>query len=397
MRVTKGGAIGALAAVAAVAGVVWSVMPRPIPVEAAAVTKGRFIATVDEDGKTRLRERYLVAAPLAGRLARIQLKVGDRVAAGSDVATILPSPEPLLDPRSRREAEERVGAAEAALERARFLVERARIQNDQALSDLERTRTLMARGAATVVALEHAEAAARLADRDVRAAELHQHAALHELGQTQSLLMRFQGGPYEMTAALTVTAPIAGAVLRVMQESETIVQPGAALIEIGDPHDIEIVVDVLSTDAVEIRPGADVTIEGWGGPRLLTGRVRRVEPAAFTKVSTLGIEEQRVNVIIDLTSPPEAWAGVGDGYHVDARITVLALPDAIIVPAGALFRRGETWTVFAVEAGRAAMRPVTLARRSGRFAAVERGLDPGEAVIVYPSDRVAAGVRVAPR
>ena len=184
---------------------------------------------------------------------------------------------------------------------------------------------------------------------------------------------------------------------KVTQESETIVQPGTSLVELGDPRDLEIVVDVLSTDAVEIRPGAEVVIEHWGGQGDLSGCVRRVEPTAFTKVSTLGVEEQRVNVLVNISSPPEQWAGLGDGLQVDTRITVFTQDEATIAHTGALFRRGETWNVYVVNDGRAQDREIKLLRRSGRFAAVAAGLAPGERVIVYPSDRIAAGVRVEVR
>jgi len=183
----------------------------------------------------------------------------------------------------------------------------------------------------------------------------------------------------------------------VTQESETIVQPGAPLLDIGDPRDLEVVVDVLSTDAVEIRPDAAVAIIHWGGPESLAGRVRRIEPAAFTKISTLGVEEQRVNVLIDIVSPAEQWARLGDAYQVDAQIVVFTQDSAIIVPAGALFRRGDGWSVYVVNDGRAQIREVQVLRRSGRFAAIASGLNEGEAVIVYPSDRVASGVRVVLR
>jgi HlyD family secretion protein len=397
MRITIGGAAAAMIVLAAAAAIVWSVLPRPIPVETATVTKGRFVATVDEDGKTRIRERYVVAAPLAGRLTRIRLKIGDRVSAGEVIAIILPSPAPFLDPRSRREAEERLGAAQAAVERAKAAVERAQAHADQATNELTRTRALVARGAATVQALERAELAMRVADRDLRAAELQQLAAQHELAQIRAVLARYRNGEDAAPEAWSVTAPVPGLVLKVALESETIVQPGSAIMEIGDPRDLEIVVDVLSTDAVEIRPEAEVVIENWGGPGVLTGRVRRVEPAAFTKISTLGVEEQRVNVLVDISSPPQQWAGLGDAYRVDARIAVFTREDATIVPAGALFRRGESWNVFAVEDGRAQAREVTLLRRSGRLAAVASGLTPGERVIVYPSDRITSGVRVEVR
>lgn len=382
----------------AVAGIAtWLVMPSPVPVETAAVTKGKFVATVDEDGKTRVRERYVVAAPLAGRLSRIRFKVGDQVQVDDVVATITPSPAPLMDPRTRHQVEEMLGTAEANLARSRAVVERARAQSDQANTDLTRTRTLAQSGASTAQALERAELAVRVADRDLRAAEFQDHAAEHEITQLRALLARYSNNIDEQPEAWKVTAPVAGAVLKVAQESETIVQPGTPLVDIGDARDIEIVVDVLSTDAVEIRPGAEVTIEHWGGEGKLLGRVRRVEPAAFTKISTLGVEEQRVNVLIDITSPPEQWAKLGDAYQVDARIAVFMQDDATIVPAGALFRRGDDWNVYVVENGRAELRGVKLLRRSGRLAAVASGLAPGERVIVYPGDRVAAGVRVGPR
>jgi len=397
MRITIGRIVTALSLVAAVGLLAWSVMPRPIPVETATVTTGRFVATVDEDGKTRIRERYVMAAPLAGRLTRVSLKVGDRVDAGAVVATILPTPAPLLDPRSRREAEERLGAAEAALERAKALVERARAQAEQADNELVRTRALMERGATTAQALERTELAKRVADRDLRAAEFQLHAAEHELDQARALLARYTDADKAPLERWTLTAPVAGVVLKLAQESETIVQPGTPILEIGDPGDLEIVVDVLSTDAVEIKPGAEVTIENWGGQGALVGRVRRIEPAAFTKVSALGVEEQRVNVVIDFASPPDRWAGLGDGFQVDARITVFMQESATIVPAGALFRRGESWSLYVLEEGRAQARTVTLFRRSGRVAAIATGLAPGERVIVYPSDRITPGARIETR
>lgn len=395
MRISLGRAVAGLLSLAAVGAIVWSVIPRPIPVETAVVTKGRFVATADEDGKTRIRERYVVAAPLSGRLTRVRLKAGDQVRADDLVAAIVPSPAPLLDPRSRREAKERLGAAEASVQRAKAAVERAHAQAMQADTDLTRTRTLVDRGASTTQALERAELAKRVADRDLRAAEFLDHAAEHDLEQARALLARYDAGGDAPAEAWNVTAPVSGLVLRVTQESETVVQPGLPIMEIGDPRDLEIVVDVLSTDAVEIHPGAEVAIVNWGGTGALSGRVRRVEPAAFTKVSTLGVEEQRVNVLVDILSPAEQWVGLGDAYRVDARITLFSQDDATIVPASALFRRGETWTVFVVENGRAQARGLTLLRRSGGFAAVASGLEAGLRVVVYPSDRIDSGVRVS--
>jgi len=397
MRITLGRVVSVLGIAAALALMVWALMPKPVPVETAAVSKGRFVATVDEDGKTRIRERYVVAAPLPGRLTRVRLKAGDKVKADDAIVSIMPSPAPFLDPRSRREAEERLGAAEAARERSKAVVERAQAQARQAKIDLDRTRTLTERGVSTAQALERAETATRVAERDLRAAQFQDHAAEHELEQAKALLAQYGSGGDTPPERWTVTAPVSGLVLRVAQESETVVQPGTPILDIGDPLDLEIVVDVLSTDAVEIRPGAEVAIEHWGGPGVLAGRVRRIEPAAFTKISTLGVEEQRVNVLIDIASPPKDWAGLGDAYQVDTRITVFSRDDATIVPTGALFRSGEGWNVYVVIDGRAQRHGVELLRRSGRFAAVSAGVQPGDNVIVYPSDRIASGVRVEKR
>jgi HlyD family secretion protein len=385
-----------VAAVAAMA-LVWSLMPGPVAVEVATVIKGRFVATTDEDGKTRIRERYVVAAPILGKLARIRLKVGDRVSADDAIATILPPPAALLDPRSRQEAEEKLGAAEAERDRTRALIERATAQADQARTDLQRTRTLVERGASNAQALERAALASSTADRDLIAARFQDHAAEHDLNQARAILARYHDGAEASMDRWLVTAPVAGVVLKVAQESEAIVQPGAPLVEIGDPLDLEIAVDVLSSDAVEIRPGAEVAIDRWGGEGPLAGRVRRVEPEAFTKISALGVEEQRVNVLVDVTSPAEKWDGLGDGFQVSARITLFAQDDATIAPTGALFSIGDAWNAYVVKAGRAERRAVVVSRRSDRFAAVSDGLAPGESVVLYPSDRVAPGVRVDAR
>ena len=397
MKITLGRSIAAVGGLAALAVAVWSLLPQPIAVETAQVTKGEFVATVDEDGKTRVRERYVLAAPLAGTLTRVRLKAGDSVKADEAVATIIPAPAPLLDPRARQEAQERLGAAEAARERTKAAVERTQAQATQANIDLDRVRTLVQRGASTTQALEHAELASRVADRDLRAAQFLDHASEHDVEQANALLARYDSPTGIPPERWNVTAPVSGFVLKVAQESETPVQAGTPILDIGDPHDLEIVVDVLSTDAVEIRPGADVDIEHWGGLGALKGRVRRVEPAAFTKVSTLGVEEQRVNVLIDIVSPPRDWLGLGDAYQVDTRISVFRSEDTTIVPSGALFRIGDRWNVYVIRDGRAEPQSIELMRRSGRRAAVSKGLQAGDIVIVYPSDRISPGVRVTGR
>ena len=394
MKISFGRLLSVVALVAAAALAVWALLPKPILVEVAMVTKGNFVATVDEDGKTRIRERYVVAAPLPGRLTRVRLKAGDAVKAGETITAIVPAPAPFLDPRSRREQEERLGTAEATRDRTKAMVERAQAQTAQAKKDLDRIRTLTKTGSSTEQALERAETAMRVANRELRAAEFQDHAIEHEIEQAKALLAQYGEGGTTPPDRWNVTAPVSGLVLKVTQESETVVQPGTPILEIGDPRDLEVVVDVLSTDAVEIYPGAQVAIEHWGGPGTLAGRVRRVEPAAFTKISTLGVEEQRVNVLVDIVSPERDWANLGDAYQVDTRISVFSRDNATIVPAGALFRTGETWNVYVAQDGRAQRREVALLRRSGRFAALTAGVEVGDRVIVYPSDRVAPGLRV---
>lgn len=385
-----------LAALAAAALLWRAFRPAPVPVEIATVTKGLFRASVDEDGRTRIRNRYVVSSPLAGRLLRLDLKAGDAVQAEARVATLLPSLSPMLEPRARQELEERLGAAEAAMQEAAARLERAVAQEAQARVDLERIRALHQKGVATNQQLERDELLLRIAERDRAAAELRRHATEHERNQTLALLRR-ASAETPPADQWDITSPVSGRVLRVMQESETVVQAGAPLLEIGDPHDLEIVADVLTTQAVEIRPGAPVVIDRWGGPGALEGRVRLVEPAAFTKVSALGVEEQRVWVVADILSRRELWSGLGDNFRVDAHFVVAELPDATIAPEGALFRRGDGWSAFVVENGVARETPVKPVRRSGGFAAIESGLRPGQQVVLFPPSALADGAAIAPR
>ena len=389
--------VWALAALGAVGALVWAFVPAPIAVETAVVTRGEFRRTIDEDGKTRVRERYVVSAPLAGQLLRIELKPGASVAAGTVLATLLPSAPTLLDARTERELAERVGAAEAEQQRAGAGVERSRVALEQAKADVARAAKLAGQGFTSKETLERAEREVELKSKDQELAQFTEHVAKHQVAlarAAQSRARQDAGG-----AALQrwpLVSPVAGQVLRVVQESETVVPLGAPLIEIGDPHDLEAVIDVLTADAASIREGAEVELDHGGNAKPLIGRVRRVEPAAFTKVSALGVEEQRVNVIVDFAAPLD-WQNLGDAHRVDARILVDKRADAVMVPLGAVFRDGQGWATFVVDGSRARLRSVQLGARSGEHALVETGLQPGERVIVFPSDAVRDGARVRAR
>ena len=395
-----GGVVVALAALLA-----WAFAPRPLPVEVASVVQGRFEAGIEEDAKTRLRDRYAVSAPLAGRLARIALREGDAVRAGDVVARILPA---LLDERGLREQQARVEAAQAGVQRAGVRAERSRVVLEQARGDLRRSEDLARQGFVAAARLEADRLALDAAQKDAQAAVLEQQAARADLAQARAALdvVRRPEAP-GAGRAFEVRAPVAGRVLRVAQTSEGMVGLGAVLIELGDTAQLEVVAPLLSTDALQVRPGSPVRIERWGGPGVLQGRVRAVEPAAFTKVSALGVEEQRVNVLIDLSSPPAQWAALGDGYRVVARLLTREAEDATLVPVSALFplpSEGAAPTgaepaaprmaVFVVEAGRARRVPVVLEARGGTHAWVKEGLQAGAQVVVYPPTPLTDGGRV---
>lgn len=379
---------------------VWAFRPRPVMVELAEVTEGAFEQTIVEDGKTRVRERYVVSAPLAGKMQRIALKAGDAVTAGDTVAVIVPSAPGLLDVRTERELGERVGSAEATQQRALAEVARARAAMDKSTADLSRARKLAQKNFVSAAGLEQAELTFRLSQREHEAAIYGEHAARHDVAVARAALFRLRqetGGKKPGGQQWEVRTPVAGKVLKVLQESESVVGVGTPLLEIGQPADLEVAVDVLSSDAVQISPGAKVRFERWGRSELLEGVVRRIEPAAFTKISALGVEEQRVNVIIDLTSPPEHWQTLGDGYKVDARIITARLDKAVKVPVSALFRAGDQWAVFVADKDKAVKRIVVLSRRGAAEAVVQEGLKVGEKVIVHPGDGVRDGISVGER
>jgi HlyD family secretion protein len=372
-------------------GVYWMVRPRPIAIETAEVALERFTHMVEEDGRTRIRNRYTVSAPISGLMPRLILHVGDPVQAGQTLISITPNIAPLLDVRMRKELEERVGAAEAALEEAASLNERTKVDLVQARTNLARTAKLQKSGAATAAQLDRDTFAVQDAEREAHAAEQRWHAAKHALRQAKAAVRR--SGDSSSNEHFPVLSPIDGRVLKVIQESEAAVPLGSPILELGDPKDLEVAVDILTSDAASIRPGARAVLERWGGEPL-EGRVRRVEPSGFTKISALGVEEQRVWVILDITSQPEKWTGLGDGYRVDVKISVEEIDEAITMPIGALFRRGGNWHVFIIEGDRAKLRTVDIARRSGRLAAISAGVQAGEVVIVYPPTQLTDGSAV---
>jgi HlyD family secretion protein len=392
----RGRWIAAAATFAAVALVAWALVPKPLAVEIATVAQGAFEKTVDEDGKTRVRERYVVSAPLAGRLQRVELKPGATVARGTLLATLLPAAPALLDVRTEQELTERLGAAEADQLRAEASAARARVAHDLAQSELGRQTDLAARGFTSQQALERAQRDFELKAKDLDVAQFERHASEHQFALARAALMRARAGGGKAGERWDIRSPVDGVVLRVVQESEAVVGVGAPIIELGDRRDLEVVVDVLTADAAQVRPGAAARLDFGDGRPPLEGRVRLVEPSAFTKVSALGVEEQRVNVVVDLVSPRDAKR-FGDGYRVDAHIVVEERPDAILVPVGALFMHDGGWAVYVVDAGRARLRAIDSGPRNGTHAIVVSGLASGERVVVYPGDAIRDGVRVAAR
>jgi HlyD family secretion protein len=395
---------GLAGTVAAAALLAWAFAPRPIGVELAQASRGPFETTIDEDGRTRLRERYVVSAPLAGHVSRITLREGDPVAAGAVVATLAPLLAPMQDDRTLRAQQARVEAAEDAVRRAGSRIERTQIAVDLARNDAQRTEQLAQRGFVAPTRLEADRLAVRAAEKELEASAQDRLIAIHDLEQARAALAVIRQGGTGRSFA--VRAPAGGRVLRVAQPSEGAVALGAPLLEIGDTAQLEIVAELLTTDALRTRPGAPVLIERWGGPVTLEGRVRRIEPAAFTKVSALGVEEQRVNVLIDIASAPEAWRSLGDGFRVGVRIVLLSVPDALRVPASAVFPLPRprdaappdpSMAVFGVVDGRARRIPVAVGGRNGTDAWIRAGLQEGDAVIVYPPASVADGARVTAR
>jgi len=377
----------------------YAFVPRPVEVEIVEAKEGAMQISIDEDGKTRVKERYTLAAPLAGRLLRIDLDPGDTVQAGKTMlALIEPAVPALLDERTLAQSEARVKAAEAALNRSLANQNSADQRRRQAEANTQRRQKLFDQQMISRQEFDDASYAWQTAREDHRAALFAVQIARSELTQAKAALLRLRElTPGEQQDAFPLLAPADGQVLRVLQESATVVAPGTPLVEVGNAKDLEVVIDVLSSDAVRIRLGQRVLLEQWGGGEALPGRVRLVEPAAYTKVSALGVEEQRVDVVVDLETPPESRPTLGDGYRVEARILVWEKDKVLKVPSGALFRREGQWAAFVVDGNHARLRPLRAGQSNGLETEILAGLNAAERVILHPGDKVADGVRVQVR
>jgi HlyD family secretion protein len=374
---------------------VYALWPRPIEVEVVRVTRGPLQFTVDEDGKTRVKERYIVSTPLMGQLTRIELEAGDQVEAGKTVlATIQPTDPALLDARFQAESEARVKSAESAIQQSEARVTAAREAHGLAVHQYERAKGLSKSNAISKELMDAAEHQERIAAETLRAALFGLQVAKYELDLANAAFVRTRPVADQGSdrTRLEIRSPVSGRVLRKMQESAAVVAPGQPLLEVGNTQELEMEIDVLSADAAQIRPGAQVLIEHWGGETPLKGRVRLVEPSGFTKISALGVEEQRVNVIADFDESPERLNSLGDAYRIEARIVVWEASDALQVPAGGLFRIGSEWAAFVVDKGRAELRSVNVGRSNGRMTQVLHGLADDDIVVAYPSDQVRNGI-----
>lgn len=379
--------------------IAWALWPRPVPVDLATIARGKLEVTVEDEGITRIREVYTVSAPIGGKVLRSKLKVGDQVIAGTTVVAVVEPTDPtFLDARTQRVNEAAFKAAQAAVDLAEAQLRQSESQLTFARSELRRAQELAERQAIATRTLEKATLDVASAEASVASAKATLEVRRQELQSAQARLM--QPGEAQVRSSsccVDVRSPITGSVLKIPVESEQVVLPGAALVELGNADDLEIVVDFLSRDAVRIARGDLARIESWGGDTTLNARVRRIEPTAFTKVSALGIEEQRVKVVLELTDPPQAWRQLGHGYRVIAQVVVWQADDVLLVPLGALFRQGDKWAVFVVADGRAQRRIIHIGERNLHAARVLEGLQAGEAVVLHPSDRVHDDARVEPR
>jgi HlyD family secretion protein len=385
------------AAVVLAAMLVLAFRPQPIPVDIGEVTTGPLVVAVRDEGRTRVRNEYIVSAPVAGQLLRVPFKAGAKVAAGDTVARILPADPTFLDARTRAESQAAARSAEAALRLAEAELAAAEAQQSYARTEAERLGTLRDRGLVAQDALDRARLSLRVAESDLGTARESVRMGQAEVEAAKARLLQ-PGAEGSDSVVVNVTAPVSGSVLRVAQESAAVILSGDEILSIGDPGDLEIVAELLSTDAVSVTPGARVIIENWGREREpLDGTVRLVEPFGFLKISALGVEEQRVNVVVDFTGPRDAWASLGHGYRVEVAIVVWEAASAVQVPVSALFRYAGEWAVYVVEDGVARRTRLDIGRENGQTAEVLSGVEPGTSIILYPGEQIDDGVRVVPR
>ncbi len=361
--------------------VIAGLIPKPLAVETAKVSVGRLRATVNEEGKTRIRQRYVVSAPVSGQLRRIPFKAGAEIGSTQSVVAVIDPVSPaLLDARTRT-------LAEAGRDTAGAQLERARAQHKFAASELRRNEKLFQNKTVSEQQIEQVQWQEVSAARELTAAE----AALR---QAEAELLEFTGASTGTRPPVELRAPIAGRVLKVFEESSRAVQAGTPLMEVGDPNDLEVIIEALSRDGAMIAAGTPVELEQWGGPEPLQAKVRFVEPAAFTKISALGVEEQRVYVVADLLTPPGQRGSLGDNFRVEARIITWHNERALKAPAGALFRRGEDWHAYVIAGTQAQLRTVKVGRTSGTETEIVEGLKEGDEVVLYPGDRVRDGIKI---
>ncbi len=379
-----------------IAAIGWAFYPKAIEVDVAEIRIGRFERSIEEDGKTRVRDRFVVSAPVAGRLARVTLREGDEVQTGQIVATLWPAAPVLLDERRLQEQREQIAAAEANNKRAQAGTAKADIALAQANADLARYESLAARGFISKTQIENARLTSQLRRRELDSARQDENATTHQLAQLRIALRQASGKEPLANRPWPVISPVAGKVLRLRQQSEAVLTAGTPLVEVGDPSRMEVIVDLLTEDAAQVKPGAMATLTNWGRPTELQARVRLVEPSAFTKISALGVEEQRVYVLLDIVTPAQQWSSLGDNFKLNVRIPVQSAEQVTLVPVGCLFPRGSRSALFLIEGGRARLTEVELVARNGHDAWIRTDLKNGAKIVAYPPATLTDGTRIAP-
>lgn len=379
----------------ALAVLVWAFMPKATEVELGHITLGTFERSVQDEGQLRVRARYVVSAPVTGTLQRIRLQQGDLVTRGQVLAVLRPTTPALLDERARQTQSEHLGALEANVSRTEASMARAQAALTQAQSELQRSEGLVQQGFVSPNQADTLRMNVQLRRQELESARQEDHAARHTLQEQRIGLQAVSANPVAAASrAWRVLSPVDGRVLRIHLDSEAVVSAGAPLVDVGDPTQLEVRTDLLTEDAAQVRPGALAELSHWGGSQVLPARVRLVEPAAFTKVSALGVSEQRVNVVLDLLPPPVELPAVGDGFKADVRIVVQTQAQALMAPVSAVFPLGADWALFVVEQGRARQQRVKVLARNGREAWLDSSLKSGTAVVVYPPSNLKEGDRV---